>query len=191
MRGNEDYLKALLLFTNIFINSSTMMHTVLLKKIMYRKGYEPAEDYDLFERIVAEYKFGIINNLLCCYRIHDNNVSTIKSYNCKISERNIIERQLKKYVFEYTNDDLDIHLKFTTGEFDFLKTADCVLWFKSLAEQNSHKKIFNKESFNMALARQWLRFCLYRLKTKRDINPFFEKGTIKYSHLIGSFLKSI
>jgi glycosyltransferase involved in cell wall biosynthesis len=191
LRGDKDYFKALFLFTNIFINSATMSNTAILKELMYREGYEPAEDYDLFERIAAENKIGIINDVLCYYRVHNNNVSTVKSYNRKIGERKIIERQLRRYGFKYTEDDLDAHLKFTSAEFDFANVESCSSWFNSLAEQNSKKKIFNDRSFKLALARQWLRLCFYRLKKKHDLKPFLKKGVITYSHLFHSFINSV
>ena len=191
IHGDEDYVKALLLFTNIFINSATMIDMAILKKLMYREGFEPAEDYDLFERIAAEYKIGVINDFLSSYRVHNSNISSIKSSSRKTGERNIIERQLNRYGFKYNNDELNIHLKFTSAEFDELNANACLLWFNNLAKQNSNKKIFNNHSFKMALARQWLRLCLYRLKTKHDVKPFFKKGMIKNSDLLNAFLKSI
>jgi glycosyltransferase involved in cell wall biosynthesis len=191
LSGDQDYYKALLLFTNIFINSATMIDMDVLKKIKYRTGYEPAEDYDLFERIADEYEIGIINDVMCYYRIHGGNVSTIKSEHRKIGERIIIERQLKRYGFDYDENDLNIHLKFTTAEFDNLNLNECLSWFNKLAKQNDENKAFNNNSFKLALAKQWIRFCMYRLKTAHDIKPLFVNGPIKFSHLFTSFVKSL
>ncbi|HEY6976145.1 MAG TPA: glycosyltransferase family 2 protein [Chitinophagaceae bacterium] len=191
LSGDQDYYKALLLFTNIFINSAAMIDMNVLKKFKYRIGYEPAEDYDLFERIAAEYEIGIINDFVCNYRIHSGNVSIIKSRNRKIGERVIIERQLRRYGFEYDEDDLNTHLKFTSAEFDHLYINECLSWFNKLAKQNNIKKSLNDNSFKLALAKQWIRFCLYRFRKKHEIKPLFARGPFKYSHLLTSFIKAL
>lgn len=180
LRGDEDYLRSLLLFTNIFSNSATMIVTDILRELQYRQGFEPAEDFDLFERVAASHKIGFINEFLSYYRVHDNNISTIKSQHRKKAEREIIGRQLDRYGFEYNSNDLDIHLAFTTAEFDFVKydVKTYAGWLNNLRDQNRSGKVFNARSFELALSKQWLRLCMNKFKTSRDIRPFWEKGMV-------------
>lgn len=185
LRGDEDFLKSLLLFTNIFSNSTTMIDINVLRELQYRKGYEPAEDFDLFERVAAAHKVGFINQFLSYYRVHDSNISTIKSENRKKAEREIIERQLERYGFECNNDNLDLHLRFTTAEFDFSKydIETYAAWLNNLRDQNRDKKIFCNQSFELALAKQWLRLCMSKFKTTRDLRPFLMRGMVSYRSL--------
>lgn len=191
LQGGQDYLKSLLLFTNIFINSATIIESSVLKRLMYRKGYEPAEDYDLFERIAAEHNIGMINDVVCSYRVHSQNISGIKSNDRKAAERLIITRQLERYGFKYSNDEMNIHLKFTTGEFGDADLSEYKHWFKSLLLQNAEKKVFHNKSFQMALAKQWLRICIYWLKSKYNIKPFLSTGVVKKNHLFTTLKNSI
>jgi len=185
LKGDEGYLKSLLLFTNIFSNSATMIDISVLRELQYRKGYEPAEDYDLFERVAATHQIGFINRFLSYYRVHDNNISTIKSQNRKRAEREIIERQLQRYGFKYSADDLLFHLAFTTAEFDFEKhkVKEYAAWLNNLRSQNKTNRAFNEQSFELALMKQWLRLCMNRFKTSHDLRPFLEAGMVSYRNL--------
>ncbi len=182
INGNVEYLKALLLFTNIYCNSSTIYKTEIIKEYRYRPGFEPAEDFDLFERIASNYPIGFINEFLGCYRIHANNISSLKKSKRLAAEREIIKRQLQRYNISFSDADLDIHLKFTEGIFDFEKHSveDYADWFKRLRKQNAERGIFSSRNFSQALTKQWLRLCQIRLKSSKNILPFFN-GIIDYT----------
>lgn len=187
-----DYLRSLMLFTNVFSNSTTMISTAVLRAFMYREGFEPAEDYDLFERIATQYKIGFINEFLSHYRLHENNTSTIKHLNKQSAEKKIIKRQLDRYEFDYDNEEFNLHLNFTTGKFEFEKYSpkDFSKWLRGLAKKNKSKGAFNPGSFNLALTRQWIRVCIRKLKEDRDISPFLMRpmNYRSFFKLIGQLL---
>jgi glycosyltransferase involved in cell wall biosynthesis len=193
LNGDQDFLKALLLFNNIYCNSTTMINTGILKKFRYDESFAPAEDYDLFEKISSEYKIGFINEFFCKYRVHTGNVSSIKIANRNAAEKRIVERQLVKYGFSYSQQDLELHTKFTSTEFDFIANhvREYKSWFSKLLKQNAERKIFNKRSFKLALARQWARICFYKMKSQYSLTPFFNKGNLTYPDLLISLIKSM
>lgn len=186
IKGDQDFLRSLLIFTNFLYNSTTMIRTNILKEFQYRPGYEPAEDFDLFERITTKYQIGVLPDLLSYYRVHTSNTSNLKSQNRKRAEREIIERQLQRYGFSFTDDDIGIHLNFTTNEFEFdrYKVKDYAKWLHHLTRQNKEKKQFNTNSFNQAIALQWLRICKIRLIKYKDLSPFFEPGLFRLRTIV-------
>jgi glycosyltransferase involved in cell wall biosynthesis len=193
LRGDEDFLKAILLFNNIYFNSATMISTEILRKFRYRESFAPAEDFDLFEQIAEHYKIGFINEWLCDYRVHEGNISTLKSKNRWAAENVITERQLVRYGFNFSSEQLNLHTKFTNTNFDFIGNhlQECKIWFNCLIEQNQSKKIFNQYSFRLALARQWIRICFYQFERNHTITPVFKKGKLKYAELVYAFVKSL
>lgn len=180
LKGGLDYLRSLLMFTNFFFNSTTMIKMQVLREFQYREGYEPAEDFDLFERVSAFHPVGVIDDFLSYYRVHENNISTLKSQSRKRAEKEIIERQMQRYGFEYSETNLKLHLNFTTGEFDFdqYSMKDYALWLRTLKKQNGEKKVFDKMSFQLVITTQWLRLCKARAKKKFSLKDFFERGVL-------------
>lgn len=193
LKGDEDFLKSLLLFNNIYCNSTTMIRTDVLKEFRYESAFAPAEDYDLFERISKQYSIGFINKFLCYYRVHDTNISTRKSDKRINAEIAIAKRQLDYYGFKYTQKEFDLHTKFTTTRLDFISDhlSDYTNWFGNLIEQNKIRKRFKEDSFKQALARQWARVCLYQIKSGHNLKAILNKGNFSYTDIIISFIKSI
>lgn len=193
LRGDEDFLKSILLFNNIFSNSSTMMDTAILKKFRYDERFAPAEDYDLFERISAEHKIAFINEWLTYYRVHGENSSTLKSERRIVAEKIIAERQLTRYGFSFGDQELFLHTRFTNTDFDFIANhlKEYNAWFSNLIKQNAEKKIFDSQSFGLALSRQWLRILFYKFKTQHSFASVFNKGELTYPGLLKSFINSL
>lgn len=189
IHGDLDHLKSLSVFTNIFSNSTTMINTAVLRELQYRTGYEPAEDFDLFERLMEKYEVGFLNEFLSYYRVHDANISTLKGDVRKKAEREIIARQLKRYGFIFTEEELALHLNFTTAEFDLnkFKVSDYVAWLKKLQLQNAEKGIFKKRSFNKAVFKQALRLGINKLRKEKNVRPLLATGWLN----LGLLLKSI
>lgn len=76
----DDAIKAGMLFGSPFAHSSVMMKTELVSRLMYRKGWETCEDYDLWERAVhAGWKMTNVQEVLLSYRLHNSQVSTTSS----------------------------------------------------------------------------------------------------------------
>lgn len=191
VQGDQDFLRSLLLFTNFFYNSTTMMPVAVLREFQYRPGYEPAEDFDMFERIAANYPVGVLPDFLSFYRVHANNISNLKSENRKRAEKEIVERQLQRYGFSFKEEDIQLHLNFITNEFNFERytVKDYAAWLRHLTEQNREKKQFNTGSFNQAIALQWLRVIKVRLIRYKDIRPLFKPDLIRFRTIINLFAR--
>ena len=75
--SENDDIKAMLLRGNQFIHPSVMMRKAVLieNNIRYNKDREPAEDYDLWVRLMPFGKFMNLKKTLISYRIHSGQIS--------------------------------------------------------------------------------------------------------------------
>ena len=75
--SENDDIKAMLLRGNQFIHPSVMMRKAVLieNNIRYNKDREPAEDYDLWVRLMPLGKFKNLKEPLISYRIHAGQIS--------------------------------------------------------------------------------------------------------------------
>jgi glycosyltransferase involved in cell wall biosynthesis len=86
----SENLDMIMLFGNPFINSSTMFRTSIFKELNGYKNYALNEDFELFIRIANKYPVVNIDHFLVQYRIHQNNITTIKAVEKGILELKII-----------------------------------------------------------------------------------------------------
>lgn len=64
-----------------FCHPTTMIRRAALETLpdLYRSGYDHAEDYDLFSRLLADHRGANLDEVLLAYRIHAGQVSRTKS----------------------------------------------------------------------------------------------------------------
>ncbi len=174
MNSTPEQLKYYLLFHNIFVNSTVMIRTEILRQYQYRPGYEPAEDYEMFSRISFDHKIANLNTVLSKYRIHNSNTSSVKKDNLIAGEKKIIESNLLHYGFNTTAKELDYHYGVLTGS--IMSSADLKNTYKYLrqllqqAKQNT--TIVHKQTFSLVLQKQMQRVV--------QSSGFFLSGTILY-----------
>lgn len=145
--GDSDELKINLLFGNIFVHSSVMIRTSILKSngLMYNEYFRAAQDFDLWSRLAA---FGDLKNIdekLCVYREHQEQIS------CKCNELQngyrdeIIQMNLKRMGLDVPKQDIERCLNIVNAEgkqdsiwwiFKFaikiIVTLTCYYGFKSI-----------------------------------------------------------
>lgn len=150
--GKHEFLRSILLFSNVFINSSTTMRLNILRQFMYRDQYEPAEDYDLFERIATSYRIFNLNKKFVWYRSHGNNISKVKSIAKASAELEILRRQLGYLEIVPTDEELRIHHKLIVGgKMEKLELKQLGQWLKELLRINKIKKIYRRQDFGEAI----------------------------------------
>jgi len=71
---NEDIFRKFLL-ENAIIHPSLMFRKEVFKECKYDKNFEPAEDYNLWTKLIFNFNFYNIQKSLLYYRRHDENVS--------------------------------------------------------------------------------------------------------------------
>jgi glycosyltransferase involved in cell wall biosynthesis len=109
--GNVDIITSMIL-GNCFGNSTIMIRSKIVKELKYRKGYDIAEDYDLWCRIAKIAKLANLPIYGTLYRVHGNNVSVARMNDLLVVEIKIIKQILKDMNVEFSEREFEIHLNF-------------------------------------------------------------------------------
>jgi hypothetical protein len=139
-----------------------MMRLDIIRKFEYRPNFEPAEDYDLFERMGQQYKIKNLNEYLVWYRVHATNVSSTKASAKLRAEREIIGRQLQRLNIIATERKIDLHHGFMSGSFKDLRFSinEYKNWLKELKEANFKTQCYPRGSFNLILSIQVIKLLI-------------------------------
>lgn len=87
-------IKMMLLFGNTSVNSSVMYKTTVFRELNGYQDYAPAEDYELFIRMAEKYPVGNLDEILVKYRMHENNISSLKRETAILKLKEITNKQL-------------------------------------------------------------------------------------------------
>lgn len=83
---------------NPFVHSSVVIRKKVLEKVRgYNEGFEGAEDYDLFLRIIKDYSTVNLPEVLLHYRVTSSSVSSINIQKVLRQSLNVRVHALKKY----------------------------------------------------------------------------------------------
>ncbi len=137
-------------FRNCIVNTSVLMKNT--KEFRYRKEYPPAEDYDLWSRILKKYEMAILPLFLVKYRVHDKSSSVREATKLFVAVKKICRNQLKHYGID-TNEWLEIAYQLTIYGYLALaprerqqfsrKTCD---YFRMIWLENKSRYFFDKKS---------------------------------------------
>lgn len=95
---NDRMIKTALLFSNVFIHSSVMIRSSILKKENweYEYSHKAVEDYGLWLKIASKYSVGILPQKLLRYRINSEGImaNANKNQDDLIKNRSVIYKEL-------------------------------------------------------------------------------------------------
>lgn len=148
-----------------FGHPTIMAQTTLLKQNKYDSRFYPAEDYELWSRLIPRTKFYNIQENLLFYRHHETNISKNKSETqqnnglkaqiLQLAQLNVIEN---KYSYE------DIKILFPLHQFAsqrYLPTKSApemiriATILQKMYEGNSKKELYDNEKFTIFLTQAW------------------------------------
>lgn len=131
---NHEDLKIILLNKTCFGHPTVMLRLSVIKEhsVTYDITKEPAEDYDLWVRLLAYGKFCNLPEVLLDYRVHDNQVSVKKSEQ-KYRSYYIIKRNILNY----------LNISFSEQEKELLEEIICrqIISYKNF---KTYKSLKNK-----------------------------------------------
>ena len=158
-RRSEDQIAPTLLFSNVIVAS-----TVLVSREGFpgfRRGYEPAEDYDAWLRSIAGLSIHYQAEPLVRYRVHETAVSSRQGEQMKLVRERIVAESLARLGVEATADDVTFHLSIADGTFAptaaSLERAE--RWLLQLRDANLHTKLFASKPFAHTLGYFWSSVC--------------------------------
>ena len=150
-----------LFFGNVFIHSSVMVKTEIIKGFRYNKRYYTAEDYFLWSTIASAQKVAIIPAQLVRYRLHSNNISVTKRKEQEQSQMKVFEFHLSKLnIFCQPTGTLNLHFlllnyKINLKNVSLREIYKLNSWIKKLILQNNKLAIYDYDTFNSQLKGLW------------------------------------
>ncbi len=147
--SNYDEIKVKLCFGNSFYHPTIMAKKEILLENSYDKNFEPAEDYDLWTRLVSLGELANLEEVLLLYRFHENQISNLKS-NYQITVGYASQyRMFLSFNLNYDKKVYEImHRTFKIQEkYSFIDFKNSLHFLNSLQKANEKSEIYNKTIF--------------------------------------------
>ena len=145
---NHDEIKVKLCFATSFCHPSVMGKAIVFKENLYDVKLEPAEDYDLWTRLVFKGQLANLDEILLMYRIHEEQVSLLRSeYQTTVGYSS--QFRMFEPIINYEDDIYSkMHIAFKKQEHyskEDLKKS--LLLFKTIQKGNSKNKVYSTTLF--------------------------------------------
>jgi glycosyltransferase involved in cell wall biosynthesis len=176
----QEAIRVHLLFHNIFIHSSIIAKTAVLREFPFQNEDYLAEDYAVWIKIAEKYPVANIADVLVKHRTHETNITKVKYERHLQTVYHIFARQLKKLGIEATTQQLELHRKIgayqLANDLHFLQTtAD---WLSLLYQKNQELKKYPEPYFTDWLLLLWLDTVALNLPQGKQVQAIFNKAAI-------------
>lgn len=112
-RESYELQKITMLFFSPLSHAATLFKASVIKGIGYKDGYKYAEDYDLWFRIMSQYKTAVYPEYLYFYRTHSNQVTNLRNIDIiKTTWVKILANIFDALKLSYTQEDIQFHIKY-------------------------------------------------------------------------------
>lgn len=160
---NIQEIKLFSYFSCPFIHPSVMFRQDILQYFRYNNIFMPAEDYELWSRIIQKYPVANIAKPLLYYRVHSTNISTTKR-TCQLkSIRAIYQTLLKQSGMNFKEYELESHLKLSgsyTDKIDEKEVNDAEKWLIKLEKHFMKQKLYSDNEIQEVLMNIWYLFAI-------------------------------
>lgn len=158
--SDSGFVRARMLFDDPVATSAAMVRRSCLAadELHFDTRFPPAEDYDLWERVSRASRVCNIAEVLTLYRIHPNQISTIRREQQRKSVWEIQSRLLKQLHVAPSEEERSLHLEIGVGWYFGADEARLNLteeWLNKLASANDKTAVFPLEGFRDVLAERW------------------------------------
>ncbi len=149
------HLKAVSLFVNYFVVSGMTMYKSAVPASGFDAFYSPAEDYDLFVRVLEMQNLAILPKVLVDYRTHATNLTATQSDKMKNAVVEIQKRQLEKLDIHVSKEASMLHYNICFGGSVDMAAAE--KWLIQMKRANEKRQIVDEKSLNFVLSHRWLK----------------------------------
>jgi glycosyltransferase involved in cell wall biosynthesis len=156
---DNEIIKSYLLFFCPFIHPSVMIRRkYLLSKRLYYDTSRLTQDYDLWVRSSRYFKLANIPKILLNYRVHSQQISSVKINEMKNSRKEVHKDQITFLDINPTEVELELHhnigqMAVTKPSQDFVQQAE--VWLQRLYFANQQKNIYPESQFSELLTERW------------------------------------
>lgn len=182
--STPDEIRCELLFKNCFTQSTVMMRRSALPPELYREGYAPAEDYDLWVRLASLGATANLPNTLVSYRVHGTNTSALKREDQMRAKKQITLKQLAALGITPTNEEYLLHstnfaYAGTLTSAEFLSKRE--QWLLRLVSANTSLKIFPLKTFEKVTAKRFFDSCRTNTNAGHSAWRLFRTSPLSHS----------
>lgn len=170
IKTSTDYerLKALILFGTPMMHPSVMFNGDMLRAngINYDPSFRKAQDYELWSRIIWNYRITNIPEVLLYYRYSSGQASN-KNRSEQVSLSDKIYRRLLEKVLgrEPAQEEVDVHTMISTRSALTNEELDkAITWIQYLYENIRVNRIVNPKSFASFISDRWVAICRESLR---------------------------
>jgi glycosyltransferase involved in cell wall biosynthesis len=175
-RENYDLQKITMLFYSPLSHAATLFRTNVIKGIGYKEGYKYAEDYDLWFRIMCQYKTAVYPEYLYYYRTHSNQVTNQRNIDIiKSTWVMILANIFDKLKLNYTQDDIQFHIKYCTFNHSISSLEEWLefhAWLNKIVESNQVSGFFNQEVLKSFLFMNYWMTGFNQFKSQMSLRQF-------------------
>lgn len=195
----SDILKAELLFRSAFAHPSVMVRRSIIvdHDLSYDAVFPHAEDYELWTRIAEVTAVDNLPDALLLYRIHEKQVSRVKSEEKEETRKKIMRRQLSKLIFEFDDNEFDVHYRLsngTSGDNAFLVRSE--KWLMKVFTANTQLHMYDENALRQVLVGYWMKACensgqgrkVFKMFRSSDLMRSHEPGIKAYLKLAAKLL---
>jgi|694.fasta_scaffold155536_2 glycosyltransferase involved in cell wall biosynthesis len=136
-----------MIVSNPIIHPSVIIRKSVLDNLEYDKLKEPAEDFDLWTKLIWKGDFYNIQKKLLLYRVHENNITKIKNKTQKDNVYNSRSKFICKINSDISHFDTEVFKKYFF-EIENISKKDFILIntvFKNIKRTNKFSKIQTQE----------------------------------------------
>lgn len=158
--GDSAFLRATSLFRCYITTSSFFARAEVLKELRFAPEHDLAEDYDLYNRGMAKYKFENIQQVLIAYRVHATNVSTVKREKLDWHMKEISSRLLRLLGIEPSDEEMALHRyieRLEAPPADVLRRSRA--WLLRIEAANRRTEVYSSQAMAYAVAERWFSVC--------------------------------
>lgn len=157
---HDDILLTLLFFKNPIFHPTVLIKKEVLLQHPYNPKRVPAEDHDLWSRLIFKGQFYQLQEPLFYVRLHTTSITATRRH-----EQLIHNISISKYIYETLGfeplDHHDEHIKIMASH-DYsisgLQLKGLIIWLEALKQLNATKGTFQVSKFNAAADKEFQRF---------------------------------
>lgn len=166
---SPDTVTCYLLFRGIVHNPTVMARRAAMLAHGYQTGFDVAEDYDLWARMIGQHRFALLAARLTAYRIHPEQASTAREAESRARRCDIQARELKTMGMVFEPGDVKRHNLLYTGQRLFRQETGHAIdlaqvrwaddWLRRLVRANAQTARFPEPAFTRLAARLFRNVC--------------------------------
>jgi hypothetical protein len=156
-----DAIRSAMLFANGLATSTVVVERALIQNDRFNAALDPADDYDMWLRLLDRGCGACLPDLLVQYRAHPASLLHTRQDVTEDRVRRIMRDRLARLGVVPTIAELDVHrdLGMARPEGTAPALAAVAGWLKKLDEANARSRVYPAGVFRRVLARHWLAAC--------------------------------